>query len=81
MLGMCDSVVTPQVLLYGKSKLAAFKIVHRNESFELAEEVYMKLERLYGKASRGYQFSIHCQLDLEFQDDFLKTSSRSLLES
>ena len=46
-----------------KSKLAAVKIIHRSESFELAEKVYMKLERfvcqLYGKTSRDINDLCH----------------------
>ena len=63
-LAGCDSTSA----FVGKGKQAAFKIMHRSEenqsalqhlgeSFELAEEVYTKLEsfvcQLYGKASRS----------------------------
>ena len=72
----CDSTSA----FVGKGKQAAFKIMHRSEenqsalqhlgeSFELAEEVYTKLERfvcqLYGKASRNFN-------DLRYKLFFIK---------
>ena len=69
----------------GKSKQAAFKIMHRSEenqsalqhlgeSFELAEEVYSKLEKfvcqLYGKSSRDVndlRYKLFCTKGLQSQ--------------